>query len=119
MKTETQIQSEICEWLHLEGYTFWRCNNIPVRGRGGFMMRKLPKFTPAGLPDIMMVHEGKFYGIEVKRPAGTDLERELNGRKVRAGQLSDAQKDFGTKISLAGGHYLVVNSLEDLVFSIK
>jgi len=61
--------------------------------------RSLPKDTPRGLPDIIVVKGGKFIGIEVKR----------KGAKLRP-----EQAEFGCKVVVNGGEYHVVHSLEEL-----
>lgn len=66
---EKDIVREICEGLTSRNFFFWRNNNIPVFGRsndGVKRFRKMSKFTPKGLPDIMIIHKGLTYGIEVK-----------------------------------------------------
>jgi hypothetical protein len=105
-KTESDVLRECCEMLAKNGYFFWRLNNIPVYGRS------LPKFTPRGLPDVMIVDDGKFYAVEFKRPASE--EREKNGRKVRGGMLSPFQAEWAAKCVLAGGAFLVATSVEEL-----
>ena len=70
-KLEKDIQREICDWLQESGFFFWRNNTVPVfqRDKYGARFRKLPKYTPAGLPDIIVIHNGKFISLEVKVPA--------------------------------------------------
>lgn len=106
LKSETEVMREICDWLHSQGYFFWRCNNVPVFGRA------LPKYTPRGLPDIMIVYKGTFVALEVKRE-GSNTQRERNGRKLRAGALSPQQAEWGAKLTLNGGEYSMVRSLDD------
>jgi hypothetical protein len=103
--SESDIQRQICEWLNSCTFFFWRSNNIPVFGRA------LPKYAPKGLPDICILWEGLFIGVEVKRPASE--MREPNGRRVRVGELSDFQATFGAKITMNDGEYHVVHSLEE------
>lgn len=74
----------------------------------------MPKYTPKGLPDVMLLNEGKFYAIEFKRPYAENDEREPNGRKVRAGMLSPHQAEWAAKCALAGGHYWTIRSLAEL-----
>ncbi len=105
-KLEKDIQREICEWLDARKYFFWRSNNTPVfsaSGRnndGAMRFRSLPKFTPRGLPDIIVIHRGRFIALEVKRP----------GEKLRP-----EQAEFGCKAVVAGGEYHKVCSLEDVI----
>lgn len=99
---EKDIQREICDWLYSKGYFFWRSNNIPVFGRsndGVKRFRALPKYTPRGLPDIIIIKQGRFIALEVKRP----------GMKLRP-----EQAEFGTKLTLNGGFYHMVTSLGEV-----
>lgn len=103
---EKDIQREICEWLKANHIFFWRSNNVPVfstSNDGVRRFRSLPKDTPRGLPDIMIVEQGKFIGVEVKRP----------GMKLRP-----EQGEYGTKLVLAGGNYLVAHSLNEFVLNL-
>ena len=100
---EKDIQREICDWLWNEtGLFFWRQNNTPVHGRigqgGEVRFRKLPKYALAGVPDIFIIKNGKFIGLEVKTPK----------RK-----LSPAQEHFGDKMAQNGAFYRCVHSLAE------
>ena len=52
-----------------------------------------------GFPDLMMLHEGRFYAFEVK---------------AEGGRVSDAQKAVGEAIIASGGHWAVVRSIDDV-----
>jgi hypothetical protein len=98
---EKDIQREICEWLEKRSFLFWRSNNIPVFGTnnaGRKQFRSLPKYTPKGLPDIMLVVRGKLVGIEVKCTT----------------KQSEDQKIFQDRLELAGGIYILAFSLVDV-----
>jgi len=99
---ESVIQRDICDWLEQGGYFFWRSNNVPVfamSNDGVRRFRSLPKHTPRGLPDIIVIQAGKFIALEVKRP----------GAKLRP-----EQADFGLRAIKAGGSYHVVHSVDEL-----
>lgn len=99
---ESEIQREICDWLNRAGFFFWRANNIPVFGRsndGQKRFRALPKYTPKGIPDILILSNGVLIGLEVKR-GGV--------KKVRP-----EQEIFGEKMECHGGRYHVVHSLTE------
>jgi hypothetical protein len=99
---EKDVQRAICDWLYQNGYFFWRQNNIPVFGMsndGKKRFRSLPKYTPKGIPDIFVVHEGKLWGIEVKRI----------GAEVRPAQL-----DFGKSMKEHGAIWVVVNTWQEV-----
>jgi len=111
MKAKTPLESEvlreICEWLEHDYYFFWRCNNIPVFGMnnaGKRTFRALPKYTPRGLPDIMVIHNGTFIAFEVKR----------EGAKLR-----DEQEVFKDNCNAHGGIYLVAHSQAEAYFHFK
>ncbi len=101
-ESEGDIQNSICEYLEIRGRCFFRVNNIPAFNRqegGGFTMRRLPKFTPKGLPDIIVVAGGLFFGLEVKS---------------KVGKQSPDQKKFEEWVKKHGGKYFVVRSIEDV-----
>ena len=103
---EKVIQREICEWLDRQQLMFWRSNNVPVfsasgrNNQGEMRFRALPKFTPRGLPDVQMIIDGKFVGLEIKRPGRT---------------LSPDQEKFGMRVLQAGGDYHCVHSLDEVM----
>ncbi len=99
---ESDIQNAICEYLATRGRCFFRVNNIPAFNRtegGGITMRRLPKFTPRGLPDIIVVAGGLFYALEVK---------------TKIGKQSKEQKEFEALVKKHSGKYFVVRSIEDV-----
>jgi hypothetical protein len=103
-ESEGDIQTSICEYLELRQRCFFRVNNIPAFNRhegGGFTMRKLPKFTPRGLPDIIVVKGGLFYALEVKKSNPKTYQ-------------SKDQKEFEAEVKKHGGQYHVVRSIEDV-----
>lgn len=53
----------------------------------------------AGAPDLFIVNQGRFFGIEVK----TDK-----------GRLTPEQEGAGNQINQAGGHWCVARSVEDV-----
>jgi hypothetical protein len=100
---EKDIQRAICEYLEFKKYFFWRSNNIPVFGEnnaGHRTFRALPKYTPRGLPDIILVHKGKFVAIEVKRPSA---------------KLRPEQEEFALRCITNGVEYWKVTSLGELL----
>jgi hypothetical protein len=51
-----------------------------------------------GVPDLVLLHSGRMFGLEVKSPAGT---------------LSREQKEFRVEWERAGGIYAVVRSVKE------
>lgn len=104
---EKDIQREICDWLATIGVFFWRSNNLPAMGRPGadgeMRFRALPKYTPRGIPDILILHHGDFFGLEVKRPRA---------------QIKPEQIEFGDKLKKNGGYYAIVYSLDDAMLKL-
>jgi hypothetical protein len=105
---ESDIQNSICEYLEGRDRCFFRLNNIPAfnKGAGGkITMRRLPKYTPKGLPDIIVVVGGLFYALEVKKP-----KTETSAKTYQ----SKDQKVFQARVEAHSGKYFVVRSLEDV-----
>ena len=98
LETESSIQSAICDYLALRKHMFWRCNNVPAPLPGGGF-RALPKHTPRGLPDIIVIRDGWFIALEVKK---------------KGGYQSKEQKEFEKSVLDAGGEYHVVRSIDDV-----
>lgn len=96
---EKDIQNAICDYLALKKYFFWRQNVIPVMNPDG-SMRRLPKYVKKGVPDIILIKDGLFIGLEVKR---------------KNTYQSKEQKDFEADVTEAGGQYYVVRSVDDVI----
>ncbi len=76
----------------------YRINNVGVWDEKKGMHRK--GNTEKGLPDIVMIYEGRYIGIEVK--AGSD-------------RLSEDQKKRKFEIERAGGVYFECRSTDDFI----
>lgn len=96
---EKEIQLAICEYLTARGVFFWRQNTAPIFDTKANRYRPMPKYSMTGVPDIIVIRDGIFVGIEVKR-----LE----------GKLSDSQKAFKEKCLESGAEYHVVSSIDDV-----
>ncbi len=100
---ESDILNGVCTWLKLNNFFYWRSNNIPVFGKnnaGVMTFRSMPKHSMKGVPDIIIVREGKFIGVEVKRPKA----------KMRPDQFI-----FKALCEANHGEYHVVYSVDDIV----
>ena len=73
--TEAQVQAACLDYLAMKGYFFFRLNNMPIFNKAENTFRRLPKYTPKGLPDTIEIKEGHFIGLEFKRK-GTKLSPE-------------------------------------------
>lgn len=99
---ESEIQNTICEYLSLKKYFFWRQNNVPISmiRDGQRTFRRMPKYSKAGIPDIIVINNGGIVTfLEVKR---------------KGGKLSDVQIEFKKECDYRGINYFVVYSLDDV-----
>lgn len=70
---ETEIQKVICQYLFdIKGYFGWRQNTAPTiqKDIGGWRFRRMPKYSRKGIPDIILLINGKPFFIEVKTKVG-------------------------------------------------
>ena len=96
---EGQVTEVVCEYLHLQGYYFFRVNNVGVFDPTKGVHRSLPKWAVKGVSDLIVVHGGKTYFIELKSATG---------------KLSPDQELFQAMIENNDCDYFVVRSLEDI-----
>jgi hypothetical protein len=94
---ESVIQAAILDYLAARKHFFWRQNNLALYD--GSRYRALPKHTPRGVPDIIVVKDGHAIFLEVKNEGG---------------RLTTDQRDFGTAAMVAGATYEVVRSIDDV-----
>jgi hypothetical protein len=95
---EKEIQLAICDYLaYKRDIMFWRQNTSPIHADGKF--RSMPKYSKTGVPDIIVIKNGIFIGLEVKRPKH---------------KQSETQIEFQTELEKAGGKYYVVTSIDDV-----
>lgn len=97
---EKDIQFAICEYLEIKRHFFWRQNTIGMFDKGKDTFRSLPKYAMAGVSDIIVIRNGIFIALEVKRPGG----------KQRPSQV-----EFQKGVERAGGKYFVVASVTDVI----
>ena len=90
MTEETALKHAIKHYLALKKILWW----YNLAGIGAYK----------GLPDIMALHQGKLYAIEVKS---------------KKGQLSKYQKNFLQEIEKAGGIALIIRNSEDIINAFK
>lgn len=85
---EKRVETDIKNWLFQHGIYYFK-----VHGS---------KFMPSGIPDIVCCANGLFVGIEVKRPGAKN-------------EQSEQQKVHERNITKAGGKYLLVDNINDVV----
>ena len=96
---ESDVQRMICDYLALRSYFFWRSNNISVYDPTRQTFRAMPKYSMRGVPDIIVIKEGKFIGLEVKAKSGT---------------LSEGQERFKELCMKHNAEYHTVKNIEDV-----
>ena len=116
--SESQIQMSIVEYLslmaHRYGFIFFSIVNEAYgigKGKGALtgqeygQIAKLKKMgLTAGVADLEIVHKGRAYFLEVKRPGQTQ---------------SDAQKLFMQNAYNVGAEYAVVRSVDQVIESLE
>jgi hypothetical protein len=95
---ETDIVRAICDYLALKRHFFWRQNTGGMYREGRFF--KPPVYAINGVPDIILIKDGQFIGLEVKQPKG---------------RMSPDQLSFARKAVEAGAQYHVVRSIDDII----
>ena len=95
MAEEKQLQNAVEQYLALKKHFYWKNNSgaLPTAS-GGFI-----RFGTVGSPDICVVKDGFFIGLEIK---------------AMKGKQSPAQKDFEKRLKEAGGEYYIVKSLDEM-----
>ena len=102
--TEHDLQCAICDYLDIRRVCYWAVPNGGKRSKiEASRMQK--SGVKSGVPDITIVHEGQFYGLEVKKP------KTLTPK----GRLSKNQKNMIERIETAGGDVKVVYSVQDTI----
>ena len=96
---ESDIQLAICDYLSVRKHFFWRSNTTPIFDSKRGTFRRMPKYAISGVPDVILVKDGTFIGLEVKRPTG---------------QISASQALFKERLERSGGRYHIVTSIDDV-----
>jgi len=105
--SEDVIQNAICKYLDMRKVCYWAVPNGGSRKGGAIEGARLKKTgLKAGVPDITVVYDGMYWGLEVKRPAND---------KHPKGYLTQSQKDMHEKIRNAGGSVTTVYSVADVI----
>ena len=100
-QSEKEILKSILEYLGIMKIFVWRNNSGALRTESGGFVR----FGATGAPDIVgLLPGGQFFGIEVKR---------------HGGKQTDAQRSFEEAIKKQGGVYILVFSLDEVVYFIE
>ena len=103
--TEHDLQCAICDYLDIRRVCYWAVPNGGKRNK--FEAKRLrDEGVRSGVPDISIVHDGMYYGLEVKKPA----------TRTPKGYLSKNQKSMIKQIEDVGnGEVKVVYSVADVI----
>lgn len=96
---ESDLQKLILDWLAVHRIFHYRNNTGAMFGQHKGK-RWGVRFGKKGAPDIVAVVKGQYVGIECKGARGC---------------LSNEQAQFGTDLEKAGGRYLVIWELQELI----
>lgn len=102
--TEHDLQCAICDYLDIRRVCYWAVPNGGKRSKTESARFK-KEGVKSGVPDISIVHDGMYYGLEVKKP------KTLTPK----GRLSKNQKNMIERIETAGGDVKVVYSVQDTI----
>ena len=101
---EAGIQKAVLDLLAIKEkqgkLMYWRSNNIPPSGmkNGKQFYYKTNVHAKKGIPDIIVILNGDFIGLEIKDKA----------------KQSKEQKDFEKMVKDNGGEYYVIKSVDQL-----
>ena len=105
---EKELQQMVIQLLQImenKGELFYqRVNNTPVYDPTRKVFRSMGKGVKKGFPDIIIIKNGKFIGIELKGDKGV---------------VSKEQKEVGKEIIDNGGEYHIVKELDQLIEILK
>ncbi len=103
MINESNIQSAILDYLLIleqqNKLFIHRSNNIVVFDPTKKIFRRLAKGQKGGYPDITVLKDGIFIGLEVK---------------TKIGKQSKYQIEIQNQINQNGGKYFIVRSIQDV-----
>ena len=100
--TEQMIQAAVCNhllWRQAPGLVWFHCPNGGYRtATEARIMKGLG--VKAGVADLILVHDGRFYALELK---------------TKTGKATESQLKFITHWQLAGGIGYIAHGLDDAV----
>lgn len=104
VSNEANIQSAVLELLAIKEkqgkLMYWRANNIPPSGvkNGKQFYYKTNVHAKKGIPDIIVIKDGFFIGLEIKDKA----------------RQSPEQKEFEKMIKANGGEYHIIHNIDQI-----
>ena len=95
---ENQVLQSIGDYLTRKKHFFFRLNTTPVFDATKKLFRKMPKYSMKGVPDLIVIKDGFFIGLEVKDKGAQSVD----------------QKAFQALCKENGAEYYVVRSIDDV-----
>lgn len=114
--TEQELLNQVMAWLHSKGVMAWRNNTGGVFDPEKKTFRRPSKWSRNGIPDIMMIINGRAVYCELKRPHSGPRARK---EETLFNMLSDAQKSFLADCRTNGGVCFVADSLDTVIKNIE
>lgn len=118
---ETKLQKQIVQWLKIKGFLYTSTGAGLIKNRTTQMIMLASGYT-AGSADLIVFIPNGCLHLELKRPATYRYSAKLKRMVIdnQGGKQSDSQKEFQERIGkIAGHHYLVASSLDDVIGYIK
>lgn len=108
---EKQLETQILSWLNFQKDVFaFKVNTTGIYDTRKKVFRTIKNpYIWKGTPDILGVLKGRFFGIEVKTPAG--LKKAISSPTTR----DYNQIAFVQKIRDYGGHAIRISSLDEVI----
>ena len=97
---EAEAKKAVFAYLEMKRYHYWPSNNTGIYDSTRKVYRKPHPGFKKGVPDANLLHNGKYYAIELKSTEG---------------KQSKEQKEFEKKTIKEGGVYLLIRSIDDLI----
>lgn len=114
---ETKLQKQIVQWLKIKGFLYTSTGAGLIKNRTTQMIMLASGYYK-GCGDLMVFIPNGCLHLELKRPPTYRYSNKL-GRLVKetqGGTQSESQKEFQKKIErISGHHYLIANSLSDVM----
>ena len=100
-ETEHKIQKAIAQYLDLRNLCWWA---VPNGGHRNISVARKLKMegVKSGIPDITLIFNGRYYGIEVKKPKTVTAKGTLSlNQKTRIAQIQSCGGVVGLAYSVS------------------
>lgn len=113
---EGVIQKQIIQYLSgRKDLFFHRCNNVGIYDHKTKGHRNPPPGFKKGFPDIVILKNGEFIGVELKGDEVYKRDGKVNKKGDYKKVQSEHQIEVEKQIKAAEGRYYVVRGLDELI----